>query len=73
VSAPVAGRLVKVAIDLGAQVKAGTMLAVLESAELAEARTAYQQSQTELDLAKLTFERAQKLSVDRSIAPQTGL
>jgi cobalt-zinc-cadmium efflux system membrane fusion protein len=68
VSAPVAGQLVKVAVDLGAQVKAGTMLAMLESPELAEVRTAYRQNQTELDLAKLNLERAQKLSTDRSIA-----
>ncbi|MBL6651472.1 MAG: efflux RND transporter periplasmic adaptor subunit [Reyranella sp.] len=68
VSAPVAGRLVKIAVDVGAQVQAGALLAVLESPELAEARTGYLQNQTELELARLNLERAQKLSTDGSIA-----
>lgn len=68
VSAPVAGRLAKIAVDVGAQVQAGALLAVLESPELAEARTAYLQNQTELELARLNLERAQKLSTDGSIA-----
>lgn len=73
VSAPVAGRLVKVVVDLGAQVKAGAMLAMLESPELADARSTYRQNQTELELARLNFERAQKLAVDRSIAQKDVL
>ena len=68
VTSPVAGRLVSIAVDLGAQVPAGALLATLESPELAEARTTYQQAQTELDLARTNFERAQKLSQDGSIA-----
>lgn len=68
VASPIAGRLVKIAVDLGAEVPAGAMLALLESPELADIRTAYQQNQTELDLARLNFDRAQKLSVDGSIA-----
>lgn len=68
VSAPVAGRLMKIAVDVGAQVQAGALLAVLESPELAEARTGYLQNLTELELARLNLERAQKLSTDGSIA-----
>ena len=68
VTPPVAGRLVEIDADLGAQVAAGVRLAVLESPELAEARSAHLQTQTELDLARTNFERAQKLAVDSSIA-----
>jgi len=68
VTSPVAGRLVKIAVDLGAQVLVGEMLATLESPELAEVRTAYQQGKTELNLARINHERAQKLSQDGSIA-----
>ncbi len=68
VTSPVAGRLVNIAVDLGAQVAAGALLATLESPELAETRTAYQQAQTELDLARINLDRSQKLSQDGSIA-----
>ena len=68
VTPPVAGRLVKIATDLGEQVSAGETLAVLESPELAEMRTAYLQGQTELNLARTELDRAEKLAVDRSIA-----
>lgn len=68
VTAPVAGRLVKIDVDLGAEVAVGTLLATLESPELAEVRTAYQQGQTELELARVNLDRSQKLSQDGSIA-----
>jgi len=68
VSAPVAGRLAHISVDVGARVQAGEPIAVLESAELAEVRTGYQQNQTELELARLNLERGQKLSVDGGIA-----
>jgi membrane fusion protein, heavy metal efflux system len=73
VTAPVAGRLMKIEVDLGAKVVAGETLAALESPELAEVRTAYQQGRTELDLAHTNFDRAQKLSVDASIAQKDVL
>lgn len=73
VTPPVAGRLVRIAVDLGAEVPAGAPLAVLESPELAEARTTLRQSQTELDLARLNLDRAQKLSVDAAIAQKDVL
>jgi cobalt-zinc-cadmium efflux system membrane fusion protein len=68
VTSPVAGRLVKIDVDLGAQVAAGALLATLESPDLAEVRTAYQQGQTELELARVNLDRSQKLSQDGSIA-----
>jgi membrane fusion protein, heavy metal efflux system len=68
VTAPVAGRLVKIDVDLGAEVAAGALLATLESPELAEVRTTYQQGQTELELARLNLDRSEKLSKDGSIA-----
>ena len=68
VTSPVAGRLVKIDVDLGAQVATGALLATLESPDLAEVRTAYQQGQTELELARINLDRSQKLSQDGSIA-----
>lgn len=68
VTSPVAGRLVKIDANLGDAVSTDTLLATLESPELAELRTAYRQNVTELDLAKTDFERAKKLAIDRAIA-----
>lgn len=68
VTPPVAGRLLRINVDLGARVEAGAPLAVLESPELAEARTSFRQNQTELDLARANLDRARKLAVDASIA-----
>jgi cobalt-zinc-cadmium efflux system membrane fusion protein len=68
VTAPVAGRLIKIDANLGDAVSADTTLATLESPELAELRTTYRQDLTELDLAKVNFERAQKLTVGGGIA-----
>lgn len=68
VASPVAGRLVKVAVDLGAQASSGETLAILESPELAEIRAAYLQGRTELDLTRAELDRAEKLAVDRSIS-----
>ena len=73
VTAPVAGRLVAINVDLGAQLRADTALATLESPELAEARTTFNQNQTELDLARINLDRARKLSADASIAQKDYL
>lgn len=73
VTAPVAGRLVGINVDLGTQVRANTALATLESPELAEARTTFNQNQTELDLARINLDRARKLSADASIAQKDFL
>lgn len=68
VTSPVAGRVTKISVDLGTNVEGDALLAVLESPELADVRTTFQQNQTELDLAKANLDRSQKLSVDNSIA-----
>lgn len=68
VAPPIAGRIARVAVDIGDQVQAGAVLTILESPELAELRTAYQQSMTELELARDSLERSRKLAVDGSIA-----
>lgn len=73
VTAPVPGRFVKIEVDLGAQVKQGARLATLESAELAEARSTFNQNQTELNLARLNLDRARKLSTDATIAQKDYL
>lgn len=73
VASPVAGRLVKIDVDLGAQVATGALLATLESPELAEVRSAYQQGQTEVELARINLDRSQKLSQDGSIAQKEVL
>lgn len=70
---PVAGRIAKIAADLGDQVEAGTILVMLESPELSEARSAYQQAQTELNLSKSSLERAQRLAAEGSIAQKEQL
>lgn len=68
VASPIAGRVAKIAVDLGAAINGDAPLAVLESPELADIRTTYQQNQTELELARTNLDRSQKLSVDASIA-----
>ncbi|MBS0521046.1 MAG: efflux RND transporter periplasmic adaptor subunit [Proteobacteria bacterium] len=73
VTSPVAGRLMKIAVDLGARVSEGATLATLDSPELADIRMTYQHSRTELDLAQTNLDRAQKLLVDASIAQKDVL
>ena len=61
----VSARIVKVNAKLGDSVKAGQTLALLDSIELGEAHSAYQQAQSQFALAKADFERAQKLKAER--------
>ncbi|NJD33448.1 MAG: efflux RND transporter periplasmic adaptor subunit [Betaproteobacteria bacterium] len=64
----VSGRIVKVQANLGDQVKAGQVLAVLDSLEVGEAHSVYLQARTQLAVAKADFERAEKLHGDQIIA-----
>jgi len=66
----VPGRIVKVQVNLGDQVKAGQTLAVLDSLEVGEAHSAYLQAKTQHAVAKAGFERAEKLHGDQIIAPK---
>lgn len=63
----VPGRVVKVNASLGDRVKRGQPLAVLDSIELGEARSAYLQAASEAALAGANFDRAQRLSKDNII------
>ena len=65
----VAGRIVEVPAKLGDTVKAGQTLAVLDSVEVGESMSAYQQAASQHAVAKADFERAQRL-FDESIVPQ---
>lgn len=58
------GRITSVPAALGAQVMAGQTLAVLESIELGEARSALLQARSEASVADAAFARAEKLSAE---------
>jgi cobalt-zinc-cadmium efflux system membrane fusion protein len=62
-----------VSADLGQQVKKGQVLAVISSPELAELRSAELAAHKRLDLARLTYEREQKLWQDKISAEQDFL
>lgn len=63
------GRIASVAVTQGARVKAGQTLAVLESSELGEARSAYMQAKSEAALTEAALARAESL-VREEIIPQ---
>ncbi len=63
----VPGSIVKVSANLGDKVKTGQALALLDSIELGEARSAYLQAASEAALAGANFERAQRLHADNII------
>ena len=65
----VPGRVVKVNASLGDKVKAGQALAMLDSIDLGEARSAYLQAASEAAVAQAGFARAQRLNAD-SIIPE---
>lgn len=54
----VKGVIARVDVDLGSVVKAGDVLAVIESPELGEAKSRYLELRENLDLARTDFERA---------------
>ncbi len=63
----ISGRIVKVMANLGDKVKSGQPLAVLDSIELGEARSAYLQAASEAAVAQAGFERAKRLQADNII------
>ncbi len=60
----VSARLVKVMANLGDKVRGGQSMAQLDSLELGEAHSVYQQARSQLALATADYERAQKLKAD---------
>lgn len=64
----VPGRLVQAPAHLGDVIKAGQVLAVLDSIEVGEAHSAYLLAATESKLAATAFERAERLHADQIIA-----
>ncbi|MDY1227099.1 efflux RND transporter periplasmic adaptor subunit [Pseudomonas aeruginosa] len=58
------GRIVSVRVSQGDPVDSGQSLAVLESADLGEARAAFRQAKSEASLADAALDRAQQLTVD---------
>lgn len=69
VSPQVAGRIVNVPVSLGDRVKPGQTLAVLDSIEVGEARSAYLQAKSEAALAESEYQRAKRL-FDQEVVPQ---
>lgn len=65
----VPGRVAKVMVNLGDKVRQGQPLALLDSIEVGEARSAYAQAASEHALAKANLDRAEKLYADQ-IIPQ---
>ena len=60
----VPAKMVKVSANLGDKVKAGQTLALLDSIELGEAHSAYQQARSQFDLTNSELQRAQKLKAE---------
>lgn len=73
VAARVPGRIAKVMANLGAGVKAGQALALIDSIEVGEAQSAYAQAASEQALAKANFDRAQKLYAEQIISQKDYL
>lgn len=67
ISPRIPGRIVKVGVEVGDAVRKGQVLAVLDSVELGEARSAYLQAASEEAVARAGFERAQRLHADNII------
>jgi membrane fusion protein, heavy metal efflux system len=69
IGAPIASRVVKLSAASGDSIRAGQVLAVLQSGEVGRARSDAIAAQSRLDLAKLTLDRKRRLNADR-IVPQ---
>jgi len=69
VSSPIAGRVIGDIAPLGASVRKGDTLAVLDSPDLGEAQSAYAAAMADLNLAERNFQRLQEL-YDNGIAPR---
>ncbi|WP_374403817.1 efflux RND transporter periplasmic adaptor subunit [Niveibacterium sp.] len=73
VGAPVEGRVVSVAAPIGAQVRAGQLLAVVESVALGEANATLSAARASARIAEADFKRAEALHADEIIAQKDYL
>ena len=73
VSPRVSGRVSKVQAKLGEDVRAGQTLAVIDSIELGQAKSAFLRAKAQLGLAKSTLEREEALLQDRITSEQSVL
>ena len=69
----VPGRIVKVNANLGDRVTVGQVLASLDSIEVGEARSAHVQAETEAQVAKASFERAERLQAEQIVSQKDFL
>jgi cobalt-zinc-cadmium efflux system membrane fusion protein len=68
ISAPVQGRVVEVRKQLGDQVKAGEVLLVLDSTDIAAAYAAFARESSEMEAATRAYELAKDLYQDKSMS-----
>ena len=68
VAPPTAGQVVRVLVELNAQVRPGTPLAQLRSTELGRARADLLSAEARRDLARQTLERKRTLAAERIVA-----
>lgn len=68
----VEGRVVSVRADLGQEVRAGSVLAILESAEVGQTRGGLQRARAGVEVARRNYEREKRL-FDQQISPQQEL
>lgn len=68
VSSRLAGRIVKIAVDYGAPVRQGEVLAVIDSVELGQAQNSFIQAVASYRVAQKAFERARLLWREKAIS-----
>ncbi|MEW6659233.1 MAG: efflux RND transporter periplasmic adaptor subunit [Thermodesulfobacteriota bacterium] len=68
VSSRLAGRVVKIAADYGAEVKKGDTLAVIDSVELGQAQNSFLQAAASYRVAQKAYERARLLWQEKAIS-----
>lgn len=73
VASRVGGRLVQVPAPLGARVRAGEALALVDSTELGEAKAAFLRARARHEVAQRRFERERSLFAERIAAEQVVL
>src|SRR3954447_6996934 len=72
VFSPITGRVTGAIVAIGETVRAGDVLAELDSPELGQAQSAYSNALADLNLAERTYQRIKEL-VDNGIAPRKDL